>query len=423
MRAIQSPAVPLNGFVNVSIASPNPCAQSSRICIASLSKRPLYSSMLLLPKASHNQKFKTQNSMFKPQPKTQNTKLNVQATTKNSKHKTQCSSHNQKLKTQKLNVQATTKNSKHKTQCSSHNVRSEDWTMFRNGLGNAWGPEEFGVGGLGEDFFDGLADFADGAPAALEAVDPGLAGVEEAALDAIAEAFVLAGGGRDALLLLLEGQVEELARFALHSVGDGGGDAVVDDLDEAPLGERLDEQLGGGLALQGERGEVHGGQLLRHVEVVVGHLRPLVLRPDELRQVGAGAAQQVRLPRLRQQARVGVAPPPLQGAIPEMAALVHQRLVVRRVKRLRNRHRDDRFSLSLSRSINQTLVTNPQHHNHHYLEASLPTTTTTRLCCNDMAPNSLKCSSYSQSPNSHQPQPLPSSDINPTEAPNRIHPK
>lgn len=236
-------------------------------------------------------------------------------------------------------------------------------------------PEEFGVGGLGEDFLHGLADLADGAPAALEAVDPRLAGVVEAALDAIAEALVLAGGGRHALLLLLQGQVEELARLVLHSVHDLGGDAVVDHLHEPPLGECRHQQLRGPLAVRGvvrvQPGQVHGGQLLRHVEVVVQHRRPLVLRPDEFRQVGARAAQQVGLPRLRPQARVVVALPAVQPIsrwhMPEMVAPhrpVHERLVVRRVQRLRDRHAgpqpEDSIPHSLPQSSNLYCITSSQ---------------------------------------------------------------
>ena len=264
--------------------------------------------------------------------------------------------------------------------------------------GNA--PEHFGVGGLGEDLLDGLADLADGTPAALEAVDPGLAGVEEAALNAIAEAFVLGVAAADTLLLLLERQVEELAGFVLHSLDHLRGDAVVDDLDEPPLRERLDKQfrcLFALLEVVGEQArQVHGGKLLRHFEVVVGDRRPLVFRPDELRQVGAGASQQIRFLRFRAQPTVVVALPSHEqrrpiGHLAEgmRPRLVHERLVVRRLQRLCYGHGGYNLTPSLLRnspnSINTRCLSTPSP-NHHQIVSTWQIRSNAASICNHNPP-------------------------------------
>lgn len=184
-------------------------------------------------------------------------------------------------------------------------------------------PELFGVGGA-QDFLDRLTNLAHRAPAALEAVDPGLARVKEPTLDAIAETFMFRVRARDTLLLLLQRKIEEFPGLILHSGDDFTRYAVVDYLHESPLGECLDKQLRGGVSCRRvvESRQVDSGELLGEVEIIVGHQRPLIFRPDELTQIRTRATKQIRFHRFRTQSRVVVAHSSLQAILD--TKLVHK---------------------------------------------------------------------------------------------------
>ena len=143
-----------------------------------------------------------------------------------------------------------------------------------------------------------LTEVGGGGPAALEALNPGTprvlipSGVQPIAIH-ILHATRLDGHGP---LLLLHGELEELIRLVVHLIEDGERDAMVDELEEAPLRASIRHALGDPrlrqlllllivavAALQSR--QVHYGQLPVATEVVVGDGGPIRLWPYEVAQI------------------------------------------------------------------------------------------------------------------------------------------